>query len=344
MTVCLIPSVSPLSDSIVPIMKRPQFVLGMASLLIGSSLAIACNVPVFRYALERWPADLYEIVVIHDGPFSEADQATFNHLENSDHLSTVSANFRVRAIAADEVKDPQLMKLWSSRAERDRPLAITMYPRNAREVPDRIVGVMPLSDQVVDAVVDSPVRQKLAKQLLAGDSAVWVFVPCGDAEQDRTALKMLELQMQRNQEELKLPPQDEIESDEFFRADNPIELRLSFSMVTLDRTDVKERFLLQMLLGSESDLETLDQPMAFPVIGRGRVLYALVGKGIFPDTIEMASRFVVGPCSCQVKDQNPGFDLLMAIDWDKKMGGSKLSREATQQSSKPILIEIPPGK
>ncbi len=27
--------------------------------------ATACNVPVFRYALERWEADHYEIVVFH---------------------------------------------------------------------------------------------------------------------------------------------------------------------------------------------------------------------------------------------------------------------------------------
>ena len=31
-----------------------------------ASVAIACQVPVFRYALERWPADNYELVVLHD--------------------------------------------------------------------------------------------------------------------------------------------------------------------------------------------------------------------------------------------------------------------------------------
>jgi hypothetical protein len=114
--------------------------------------------------------------------------------------------------------------------------------------------------------------------------------------------------------------------------------------VTLDRDDPREQALLEMLLASETDLEHLDQPMAFPVIGRGRVLYALVGKGIFEDTIAIASRFVVGPCSCQVKDQNPGFDLLMNVDWDEKIGGEVLSEEASGERSKPVLIQIPPGK
>jgi hypothetical protein len=325
-------------------MKRRSFLLGAGSLLLAGSIAMACNVPVFRYALERWPADLYEVIVLHEGSLSDDDKATFQSLQNADHLAATPTNFRIRSADVDTISDPELRALWNERSDRNRPLLVAMYPRNAREVPDRIASAMPLSKASVDAMVDSPVRRKIAERLLDGDSAVWVFVPCGDEEQDQAARKMLERQMERNQAELSLPPQEEIESDEFFQADNPIELRLSFSMVTLNRNDSKESFLLRMLLGSEPDLEALNQPMAFPVIGRGRVLYALVGKGIFPDTIEMASRFVVGPCSCQVKDQNPGFDLLMAVDWDKKIGGSKISREASQQVSKPILIEIPPGK
>ena len=129
-----------------------------------------------------------------------------------------------------------------------------------------------------------------------------------------------------------------------FRPETPIELRVGFSVVTLNRDDPAEKALLEMLLGSESDLEELKQPMAFPVIGRGRVLYALVGKGIFEDTIAIASRFVVGPCSCQVKDQNPGFDLLMKVDWDDRVGGAAISEEASNEKVKPILIQIPKGK
>ncbi len=60
-----------------------------------------------------------------------------------------------------------------------------------------------------------------------------------------------------------------------------------------------------------------NEPMAFPVFGRGRVLYALIGKGINAGTIEQACRDLTGPCTCQVKDQNPGTDLLMAVNWEK---------------------------
>jgi hypothetical protein len=312
--------------------------------LLAGTIAMACNVPVFRYALERWPADLYEVVVLHDG---ELDPQQTEHVVSLKEMSRSTeghANFNLRTVAVQEIKDELLGEIWNDHGSEGKPIVALLYPRNAQEIPDRFVTAAPLSEDTLNQLADSPVRDKLVKELLNGESAVWIFVPSGDKEQDDAALERLNKQVARSEVELKLPPQDEIEADEFFRIENPIELRLGFSVVTLDRNDPKEKFMLAMLLGSESDLESLNEPMAFPVIGRGRVLYALVGKGIFPDTIKSASRFVVGPCSCQVKEQNPGFDLLLSVAWDEKLGGSVLSKPAPERSSKPVLIDIPPGK
>src|SRR5262249_2160935 len=73
----------------------------------------------------------------------------------------------------------------------------------------------------------------------------------------------------------------------------------------------------QMLLSSESDLKDHKEPMAFPIFGQARVLYALVGAGIKRENIDQAASFLAGSCSCQVKEQNPGTDLLVAADWKK---------------------------
>jgi hypothetical protein len=319
-------------------------VLAWTVCTLVASVALACNVPVFRYALERWSADPYELVVLHEGALSAKDLARVNVLKNSDALSKTPANFNVRMIKISDVKDKVLQEIWQKRSTGNEPLLVTLYPRNAQEVPDRVVSAHPLSGPTTQRVIDSPVRQQLIKRLLSGDSAVWVFVPCGDKAQDDAALERLSVEVKKNQQSLKLPPQDELEEDDLFQPENPIELRLGFSIITLDRNDPNESFFLEMLMGSEPDLESLDEPMAFPVIGRGRVLYALVGKGIFRDTVAMASRFVVGPCSCQVKEQNPGFDLLLAVDWDEKLGGAAISEPAKEPIKGPILIDIPTGK
>ncbi len=313
-------------------------------LLLAGTVAIACQVPVFRYALERWPADHYEIVVLHDGPLDAADQKRVGSLRESDHRSPIAANYGVLTLDVGELQDEPLRELWTKHGDRGKPVMAVLYPRNAQEVPDRIADVSPLTDEAIAQIADSPVRQEIVKRLVDGVSAVWIFVPSGHADQDAVALATLTEQVERNQKELELPPQDEIEADELFNEESTVELRLEFSIVTLRRDDEKEKFLLKLLLGSEPDLETLDEPMAFPVLGRGRVLYALVGKGIFRDTIAMASSFIVGPCSCQVKEQNPGFDLLLAVDWDEKIGASSITKPLPTTSAEPILIDIPPGK
>lgn len=309
-----------------------------------SVAAVACQVPVFRFAIERWRADRYEIVVLHQGPLSEQHLGRLTKLRDSDHRSSVSANFEVRAVDVSASDDPELQRLWRENDQQGVPLVVSLYPPNAREVPDRIADVSPLSDEHVARLIDSPARRRIAERLTDGDSAVWIFVPGGNEEQDAAALKRLEQQVQLNQQQLRLPPIDAIESDEFFSADTKIELRLSFSIVTLERDDPGESFLLSLLMESEPDLwELADQPMAFPVLGRGRVLYALVGKGIGDETIASASRFIVGPCSCQVKEQNPGFDLLMAVDWDEKVGSEVLSRPLLANPAPPTRLAIPPG-
>jgi hypothetical protein len=92
----------------------------------------------------------------------------------------------------------------------------------------------------------------------------------------------------------------------------------------------------------EEDLENYsDQPMVFPVFGRGRFLRPLVGEGINPGNIEMASAYVCGACSCQVKSGNPGIDLLSHVDWYSYLEGSEVvhDRELPPLTGTADLVE-----
>jgi hypothetical protein len=94
-----------------------------------------------------------------------------------------------------------------------------------------------------------------------------------------------------------------------------------------------------MLLATEPDLKQSSGPIAFPVFGQGRALYALVGKGIKHETIDEAASFLIGSCSCQVKEKNPGSDLLMAVDWK-----GLLKEQATGLADLPAASEIVSGR
>ncbi len=308
------------------------------------SVAYACQVPVFRYALERWSADEYEVVVLHDGPLPESVVDFLDAFNGSQVSPAARANLRITDVDISSSKDRRLRDLWHSNGTEGQPLMAVFYPENAQEVPDRLVGTWPCSKQALQRLVDSPVRQSIAQKLLEGNSAVWIFVPSGDQQKDTAALKMLEQENLAAQKILKLPTAEEMETNELVVQEAKIKLKIDFSVVTLDRNDPAEEFVLNMLLDSESDLRTFDEPLAFPLFGRGRVLYALVGKGIAPHTIGTACSFIAGPCSCQVKGQNPGFDLLMSVDWDGAIGDKKISSPLPSAPSTPVLLTIPPGK
>ena len=312
----------------------------LISALLAAS-AFACQVPVFRYALERWNADKYEVLVIHNGPFESSSQIPIDSLKSSQ--IRLAANLELHSVKPEDLRDKNLIDLWTARGDGSKPLMVVLYPKSASEVPDRIVTSKPLTEANVANVISSPIRTKVAEQLSNGHSAVWIFVPSENEEKNTASLKLLRERIAVNRERLTVPTATELDIEPSTLAKNRIPLRIEFSIVVLDRTDSKESFLLAALMRSEGDLDTAE-PMAFPVFGRGRVLYGLVGDGIMLETIDTACKFISGPCSCQVKNQNPGFDLLIESDWDKTVTGSMISEAIPDETAKPRLLTIPKGR
>ncbi len=72
-----------------------------------------------------------------------------------------------------------------------------------------------------------------------------------------------------------------------------------------------------MIKGLDPKIMTTEEPYTIPFFGRGRGLAVLIGKDITDDYIEEMSYFITGSCSCEIKAQNPGLDVLIAIEWDE---------------------------
>lgn len=88
-------------------------------------------------------------------------------------------------------------------------------------------------------------------------------------------------------------------------------------LLKIDRSNVAEKWLLDSLLAMEPDLgELAEQPMLFFFYGRGRAMPPFVGRGVSPDHLLAEIEFLSGACSCMVKEQNPGFDMLFHWDWE----------------------------
>jgi hypothetical protein len=275
----------------------------------------ACSVPVFRYALEHWPPDAYEVFVLHRGGLSDKHAETLRRLQPETLDESPPANLHVQLVDLDAAQDP-------ARELAALPEEPAILPWIVVRSPARVASAVPvwsgeLNEANVERLLTSPLRETIARRLVEGESVVWVFLESGDARADDAAFETLSSELERLQGTLKLPELDPADATELSVA--PEALKLSFSAVRLARDNPAERLLVEMLLSVEPDLrdpELAGQPMAFPVFGRGRALYALVGAGIVPGTIEDASTFLVGACQCTVKADNPGVDLLMSVDWD----------------------------
>jgi hypothetical protein len=267
--------------------------------------AYACSTPVFRYAIERWPADYYDGVLIHKGPLADDDPASvLLKGEKAEFL-----NLRISPIDLASSEDSDLTGLLGGPVPETLPALVLWYPLcKGRAAPFWTGQFTPAT---IETLIQSPKRQELAQRLTAGQTAVWIFIESGNTGKDKAAMQLINQELEAAAKELKEMASalaEELQIPEF---------SYEFSILPVSRSDPKERMLLEMLLKSEPDLdEYADEPIVFPTFGRGRALFALVGDGISIDNLREAIAFITGPCGCEIKMLNPGVDLLMAENWD----------------------------
>ncbi len=284
------------------------FLLG--SMFFSAQSGWGCDIPVFRYALERWPADPYHVFVFHRGELSEEHNAAVGMIQDS-----TAANCEVYSIDLDDSPSEGFLELWETQSAAELPWGLVRFPMVARIEEDLWSG--PFENLDVQNLLNSPAREEIAKRLLDGQTAVWLFLESGNEEKDAEAKKTLETQLKRMMEMLRIPEPALRYNPPSASSDPSKGMRVEFSIVTVSREDAEEKLFVEMLMKSEPDLtEYLSEPMAFPMYGRGRALFALVGKGINETNIFDSCAFLVGPCACEFKMMNPGTDLLMPVDWD----------------------------
>lgn len=71
-------------------------------------------------------------------------------------------------------------------------------------------------------------------------------------------------------------------------------------------------------------------PRVYAVYGRGRVMQPYTDPHITVDDLTQCLAFLSGPCSCVLKDDNPGVDLLMTWDWDATATALEAAAEQAQ--------------
>lgn len=268
--------------------------------------SFACSMPVFRYALEHWQPSRYELIVYHRGPLTPSDREAVGRFESA----AGAANARVIDADLDARLDDSVRAIWEREGKvQTLPRVYLRYPEAGPQISSIWSG--PLSTEPT-SLLTSPCRLEVFDRLSTGNAGVVILLLSGEPTADDVARDLLRRELPRIARGIKLPAP----TDEGPQVASELPLRIEFPIVEVARTPGEDLFV-RLLLGSEEGLPEVKGPIAFPVFGRGRALCSLHGKDLRePSELQRSMEFLCRECSCQVKELNPGIDLLLAANWD----------------------------
>ena len=310
--------------------------------------AIACKVPVFRYALERWNVDRYKMVVLIDEEPQDSAKEVIASLRDLD--ASTHANVDVDVIDIGKLSEQEFWQLEDFDPEVQTPHLQVFYP--AKEGQRRLCWEGPLSMASARQWIDSPLRTSLQADLVSGTSAVWLLIEGEDPQVNARVEEIVRRGFQQATEEVKIPAgviprvgaseymrtHPGASMDDVLRCDVP--LKVDFQLRRLASDDENELAIRQMVSGLASSQSA---PLLVPIFGRGRMLDVIEAGNIDTDVIVSICRYIVGECSCTVKTQNPGVDMLINTDWPATIGGEEILMLESSLDPVPVLVEVPTG-
>jgi hypothetical protein len=327
---------------------KHRIVLLACAWLIASSV-LACKLPVFRYALERWQVDRYRMVAVVDEQTTDAVGGALAELQ-----AYASANVDVEIIDLSSLTDEQLWQVEEISGDTQTPLLQVFYPERNGQRKKCWEGELKLT--AVRDWFESPLRRQITADIVSGVSVVWILVEGSDDQENQRIGDIVTSALNEAESQITIPEgvipragasqflrqHPDASMDDVLRSDIP--LGVEFALRRLIRADQNESALRAMIGGLSSED---DGPVLVPVFGRGRILDAIPTESVSQQTIINACRYMVGECSCTVKALNPGVDLVLNVDWQEKLGPSVVvvnQLDSTEiKSAEPMLVAIPSG-
>jgi hypothetical protein len=270
--------------------------------VIAAAHSSACDVPLYRFALEQWIPEGYLVQVMHRKSLTTEQQALLEQLRTRSYDPAMMANIGVQDVdLSDKNTDPAVLASVSSLG--DEPQLIVSYPQ--RQQVEHAAWKAPLNAESIAVLLDSPARRELAKRLLAGDSAVWLIIE-GDDRREVDGVESRIKDVGRSCAEM----MNQIPS-------TPGEPRVktAFSVLRISADDPAETFLVAQIRNRFASEENAAQSLAAPIFGRGRALCAEPLSKWTESEIMSANNFLCSPCSCIVQDSRPGVELAMKANW-----------------------------
>lgn len=234
-------------------------------IVLAGLFSLACTTRVSEWVLLNTLPNQYTLVYFHNGQIDE--KITRQNLEVTEGIAT--ANIQLVSANRQDIKEPYYGLYYE----------------------DRLFSKYQTAEELRD-ITSSPLREKIAKELMSGKLCVMLYLKTDNREKDEKGLKTI---------------QNAIESSPFGNI---------IPVIELSRNSKDEAHFASMLLNVEDDLIGIREPMLFGIFGRFKALEPLLGKGISEENINLMIDYFTAECSCLIKDDLPGTDILFTDSWD----------------------------
>jgi hypothetical protein len=234
-------------------------------LLVAAILSLGCTTKVSEWVLLNTVPDQYTLIYFHHSPASAVSRD-----QNASIAGKMRhANIEFKTVETREAAEPYYGLYYRGR----------LFKRynDYREL---------------TGLASSPLREKIAAELMAGKLCVLLYLTGTDTSVNRKGREIIK------------------------KATAASPFRDIISTCELNRKNSEEAHFVSMLLNVEEDLNTIAEPMLFGVFARFKALEPLVGKGITEENIDLMISFLTADCSCLIKDDLPGTDILFNGTWD----------------------------
>ena len=234
-------------------------------IILAGIISLACTTRVSEWVLLNALPEQYSLIYFHNGPLSEAIKK--QNLAVAEEIKT--ANIQFKTVKRQDIKEPY----WGLYYEEK----LFMKFKN----PDEFGNL-----------TTSPLREKVAAELMSGKLCVMVYLKTDNNEKDEKGLNTLQKAL----------------------AESPFGKIIK--IFELSRNSKPEAHFSSLLLNVEDDLKGIQEPMLFGVFGRFKALEPLLGKGITEENIGLMIDYLTAQCSCLIKDDLPGTDILFTDKWE----------------------------
>lgn len=296
--------------------KKLSLILVMLSTMAVTNTQ-ACTKPVFRYALERWDEAPYRLTVLNKGPLDEDTATMLKSLRPEDVYGLLIDVANVE----DELQEGAVRDHWLENPDPKRlPLALLQTPkRDGRK--RTVIWEGPIDTSGINRLKQllySPLALDVVRRISSGDTAVWLIIKGSDGKADTALHNRLKKELAALESTLKLPheldPDDSTYDDDLAPG---VPMRTGFSILEVEADAPEAELFKRCLAAWDPELMKEDTAVVVPIFARARALAAFRPEELTEEVLKEVCYFLVGPCSCRVKELNPGFDLCIPAPWDR---------------------------